>query len=295
MGSVTAYAFGKINLTLDVLRKRDDGFHDIRSLMVSVGLADDLVVESLPGGNIEITCDSPRIPCDETNLIHRAAVALRKDAGVDLGCRVHLTKRIPVGAGMGGGSSDAASTLIALNELWELGLDRTHLAKVGAEIGSDVPFFFSPGAAIVTGRGERIEPVEMKWSGWAGLVSSGDHVSTPDVYARCKPSGDVHGQSGHEAIAKCATSEEISPLLRNDLETSVYEVAPGVRALRDELIRSGIAQDTLRVTGAGSVLFQLFDDESSANRFAANAMSCANAVAAWSVQVPAPTSIPVGR
>lgn len=283
---------GKINLALEVLRKRPDGFHEIRSLMVSVGLEDDLHITPTDGDAITLTCDAPGMPCDESNLIHRAASLLRKRTGVVRGCDIHLTKRIPMGAGMGGGSSDAAATMRALNKLWQLGLDTKQLVTVAADIGSDVPFFFSPSGAIASGRGELIEPVELAWSGWVGLVYSGDHVSTPAVYQRCKPNADASSPQALMQLAQCKSGEDMGPRLRNDLEAGVFEVSPNVRTLRDTLIESGIANDTLRVTGAGSVLFQLFDDEGAASAFVSDARSCPSVASAWVAKVPASPRIP---
>ncbi len=276
---------GKINLALQVLRKRDDGFHEIRSLMVSVGLADDVIVETIDRNHIEVTCDTPNVPCDPSNLAFRAAENLKRHTGVKTGCRIHLVKRIPVGAGMGGGSSDAAATMIALNRLWRLGWSRARLAEVGAEIGSDIPFFFWPSGARVYGRGECIKPTTMTWRGFAGLVSSGDHVSTVEVYIRCTPRDTPDNL---QAIASANSSTEISPQLCNDLEASVFEVAPRVRKMRDALIESKIASDNIRVTGAGSVLFELFDDRRSADAFIERAGKCPLVASSWVVAIPAP-------
>ncbi|GJM24241.1 MAG: 4-diphosphocytidyl-2-C-methyl-D-erythritol kinase [Phycisphaerae bacterium] len=275
---------GKINLALQVLRKRADGFHEIRSLMVTVGLADDVMVEATSNSRIDVSCDSPNVPCGPSNLAYRAAETLKRHTGIKSGCRIQLVKRVPVGAGMGGGSSDAAATMIALNRLWRLGWSRARLAEIAAEIGSDVPFFFWPNCALVRGRGERIEPVRMKWRGFAGLVSSGDHVSTVDVYKRCTPSDKPDNL---RTIADGDSVSAFAPLFRNDLEASVFEVAPRVREMRDALIQSGVASEAIRVTGAGSVLFQLFDDRAAAETFVSRAKECPLAANAWVVPIPA--------
>ncbi len=277
---------GKINLSLQVLRKRNDGFHDIRSLMVSVGLEDELTVEATDAG-IELTCDDASVPCDASNLVHRAADTLMRRAGIKRGCRVHLSKCIPVGAGMGGGSSNAAATLIALNRVWRLGWNRSRLAEVGAELGSDVPFFLWPSGAIASGHGEIIEPVKMNWRGYAALVSSGDHVSTPEVYKECKP---VERTDDLRVITHCKLAKDIAPYLHNELEQTVFKVAPNIKAMRDALIESNFATEHIRVTGAGSVLFELFDDRQSAESFAARAQDCRLVHAFWVVPVPAQPS-----
>jgi 4-diphosphocytidyl-2-C-methyl-D-erythritol kinase len=275
---------GKINLALQVLRKRSDGFHEIRSLMVAVGLADDVFVETTSENRIEVACDLPDVPCDASNLAFRAADMLKRRTGIKSGCRIHLVKRIPVGAGMGGGSSDAAATMIALNRLWRLGWSRARLAEIATEIGSDVPFFLWPSGAMVYGRGECVKPVSMKWRGFAGLVSSGDHVSTSDVYRGCTP---CDGPDNLHRIADGHSASAITPLLCNDLEASVFEVAPRVREMRDALNQAGVASSAIRVTGAGSVLFQLFDDRTAAESFASRAKECPLVATAWVIRIPA--------
>ncbi len=188
---------------------------------------------------------------------------------------------------MGGGSSDAAATLIALNRIWRLGWSRNRLAEVGAELGSDVPFFFWPSGALASRRGETIEPVKMNWSGFAVLVSSGDHVSTPEVYGCCTPHHQTHDL--HSLVAS-KSAKELASQLCNDLEAAVFKVAPRVQAMRNALIESGAASNAIRVTGAGSVLFELFDDRQAADKFASNAATCPLVQSTWVVPVPAQPS-----
>ena len=152
-------AYGKINLTLEVLGIRPDGYHEIKSIMQSVELHDTLTFESLEGSVIRLTGSDSRLKYDGSNLIIKAAEALRQAAGTCLGARIHLEKNIPIEAGMAGGSSDAAATLRGLNRLWNLGFSLEQLMEIGAAVGSDIPFCLIGGTAMVEGRGERVRPL----------------------------------------------------------------------------------------------------------------------------------------
>ncbi|MCU0607641.1 MAG: 4-(cytidine 5'-diphospho)-2-C-methyl-D-erythritol kinase [Candidatus Edwardsbacteria bacterium] len=160
MEPITATATAKLNLTLEVLGRRPDGYHDIRSVFLAVTLADELEFAPRTDGRIVLDCNDPHLPVDEHNLVVKAALLLRTTSGLPTatGTSITVRKNIPVGAGLGGGSSDAASALLALNKLWGANASRQDLAALGAQIGSDVPFFVLARAALVTGRGERIEP-----------------------------------------------------------------------------------------------------------------------------------------
>src|SRR5437868_14004366 len=151
----------KVNLFLEVLGQRPDGFHELETLMVAVDLCDRLEFRPDDSGALTLTCDDPGLTCGPDNLVLKAAEQLRRSTKETRGARIHLEKRIPMQAGLGGGWSDAAATLKGLNQLWRLGLADAELARLGAEVGSDVAFFFSPGAAWCTGRGEKVEPVTL--------------------------------------------------------------------------------------------------------------------------------------
>ncbi len=155
-GGWTLEAPAKVNLFLEILRRRSDGYHDLVSLFQTISLCDTLSVHS--GEGLSLSCDSPGIPLDESNLVLRAARRLQQEAGVSSGAAFHLIKRIPDGGGLGGGSSDAAAALMLCNRLWRLGMTRGELARLGAQIGSDVPFFLHGGVCLCEGRGEIITP-----------------------------------------------------------------------------------------------------------------------------------------
>src|SRR5262249_968079 len=159
--SLATQAPAKVNLFLEVLGKRPDGYHDLEPLMVAVDVTDTLEFWPDESGALTLTCDAPGLTTGPDNLVLRAAESLKRQVNHRGGAAIHLAKRIPIQAGLAGGSSDAATTLKALNRLWNLGLTDTELARVGAEIGSDVAFFFASGAAWCTGRGEKVEPITL--------------------------------------------------------------------------------------------------------------------------------------
>ena len=160
---LTARACGKINLTLDVLGRRDDGFHELRSLVIGVDLADRVRCVRRSAGGIVLRCSDPALAGSE-NLTVRAAQAFAQRAGCKVNLAIELDKRIPVAAGMGGGSSDAAATLLLCNDLFLTGLSTGELARMGAEIGSDVPLFFHLPAVLMTGRGDVVASITLRWS-----------------------------------------------------------------------------------------------------------------------------------
>ncbi len=247
----------KINLTLAVSGRREDGFHDLRSVVIGVDHRDGVRCTSGVSDGISIDCNEPLIEA-QTNLALIAARLLAERFGNAGNTRITLTKRIPIGAGLGGGSSDAAATLRACNELWGLGLENRVLAEIGAEIGSDVPLFFSLPAAVMSGRGERVEPITLRWSGWVLLVLPNVSISTRAVYEAWRGSDAADHDISIADLSACASARTLAPLLFNDLEPAVFRVCPRVRALRD-VVQSRIG-GAVRVSGSGSALFQLFDD-----------------------------------
>ncbi len=181
---LTLTAACKVNLALEVLGKRPDGYHELATVMQTIDLADRLVVED--ADDLSMATTSPDVPADGGNLALRAAAALREAAKVDRGVRVRLVKRIPVAAGLGGGSSDAAAVLLALNRLWGLRWPIDRLADVAVTLGMDVPFFLRGGVALGTGRGEKLARLEAGALALV-LVNPGEALSTAAVYGRVTP------------------------------------------------------------------------------------------------------------
>jgi 4-diphosphocytidyl-2-C-methyl-D-erythritol kinase len=282
--AATVRAPAKINLTLEVLGRRDDGFHDIRSLVIGVGLADRLHGRILPAPGIELHCADPTLGNDR-NLVYQALVKLGEHCRRAPDFRIQLEKSIPVAAGLGGGSSDAAAMLSLANHLWETGLDSRELAAIGATLGSDVPLFFSLPAAVITGRGEEVEPVRLRWSGWVLLVFAGGVVATPEVYRAWRREDAAKLPTAmDQRIIEAQTAAEMTPMLSNHLEPATFRVAPQVARLHTTLDRLG--HGAWRVSGAGSTLYQLFDEREAANSAAQEIERIASGITTAVVEAP---------
>jgi 4-diphosphocytidyl-2-C-methyl-D-erythritol kinase len=269
VAAVTINAPAKLNLSLAVLERRSDGFHEIESLMVPVELADTLSVMAAgpPGIRLRVRFAGPLatprgsvlardVPADATNLVVRAATALAAAAGIDPALDIDLVKRIPSGAGLGGGSSDAAAVLAAAAEAWALDWPRERLAAIGAEIGSDVPWFFAAAAAVTAGRGERVLPVAPLSSLFAVIACPPVGLSTAAVYRACVPAPVRAGEALRLAAALAAGDLRAAlPLLHNDLEPPARTLAAEVdRLLADIAWAGGFCP---RLTGSGSACFTL--------------------------------------
>lgn len=260
----------KINLTLRVHGRRGDGFCELTSLVVGVGLCDTVRLAITDSGRISLSCDSNELSDGDDNLVVRAARLLAQRTGTSRGARIELEKVVPIGAGLGGGSSDAAATLSALNRLWQTGLTEAKLSELGAELGSDVPLFFHLPAAVIRGRGEIVEPVRPGWSGWVALLFGGVFVSTKEVYEALQSAKEFHPADDEriEAILRAAQADAIGPHLVNDLEPAVFRVSPAVERLFRRVQDAG--GRFARISGAGSTVYTLFDDEADARAWAEN-------------------------
>ncbi len=210
------HAPAKINLSLRVLGRRADGFHDLESLICPVSVFDTLDVTRRAAGGLEFVCDDATLPSGDDNLVVRAARLFCAARGVDLHARIALTKRIPHGAGLGGGSSDAATTLLALDRLFETQLSCDALAAMAADLGSDVPFFIYQSAAVIRGRGERVEPVAFLHALPLLLIKPPFGVPTPWAYSRWKEAREIPD------VPYAAQAFPWGELV-NDLERPVFE------------------------------------------------------------------------
>jgi 4-diphosphocytidyl-2-C-methyl-D-erythritol kinase len=212
----------KVNLFLNVLRRRPDGYHDLHSLLQMVGLYDELIFEFARRGTT-LVCSSSDLPVDDRNLVVRAARTLVHAAGTQSGVRIGLKKNIPMGAGLGGGSSDAAATLVGLNRLWKLGFSRDDLAKIGQDLGSDVPFFLYGPTAFVSGRGEKVVPCVLNDNRWLVVVNPGFEVPTRWVYEQFSLS--VGGQFSPTPRARLSGRQARPGKARGSLDSSAGECA----------------------------------------------------------------------
>ena len=273
-GGLTVQAPAKVNLTLRVLGRRPDGYHDLESVVAAVTLFD--VLEFSASDDLHLACEGIPVSAGEDNLVLRAARLLRTESGTCAGARVRLEKRIPPGRGFGGGSADAAATLVALDSLWGLNLAREDLARLGARVGSDVPFFFGSPVAILRGRGERLEAVQARSPWWLALAWPAYGLATVDVYAALdRLAESVNGRPEATAILEAleGPASGASALLVNDLEGAARRVRPAASPrggldgmdLRAVFRESGAA--AVGMTGSGSAYFALADTEGQARRF----------------------------
>jgi len=262
---LTYKAFAKINWALSVLNKRNDGYHDIISLMHAIDLYDTLIFE--PSSDIEIQTELPIKR--ENNLIYKAIIALQQYTGIKKGIKVTLQKQIPIGAGLGGGSSDAATTLKALNELWGLNLGVNTLQKIGASIGSDVPFFFNLPLCIVEGRGDIIKPLKIEKSYTLVIVKPKFSISTKWAYEFLNLETELTTEYKkinnniwqlYLLLCEGAYSNFHS---WNDLEKSVSGKYPEIEKIKKKLLEAGALMSLL--SGSGSTVFGVFNNEVDAN------------------------------
>lgn len=272
--SIAIKAPAKINLYLKILNKRRDGYHNLCSLMQMVGLYDHLNFQEVPSG-IRLRVENAHLPSGRENLIVQAAESLQREMretkeGGRKGVRITLIKNIPVSAGLGGGSSDAAATLIGLNRLWSLHWSRKKLAKIGERLGSDLPFFFYGPAAWVTGRGEEIEKTNAVFDGWAVLVNPGNAVSTVAVFEDFSKTFVLTKKKATISIKKLniqkpATEEAfLSPY--NDLEKITLKKFPALIPIKKRL--KALGGEGVLMSGSGPTLFALFPGYAAAKKAA---------------------------
>lgn len=256
----------KLNLTLHVVGRRPDEFHDLRSLVCGIDLCDRVTARADDGGAISIACDVPALTGPD-NLVVRAVEVLRDLSGCRLGLSLGLFKRIPIGAGLGGGSSDAAAAFRLARTAWGLPLPDDLLAEAGARVGSDVPLFLKLPSAVITGRGEQVQAVRLAWTGFFLLIHADRHVSTADVYGVFRRRICRRPPPDRTEDALRATSApELSACLHNDLEEAVYLLHPGLKALKERA--EHLLGRALHLTGAGSTWFAPLDEEGEAKRLA---------------------------
>lgn len=259
----------KVNLLLNILGRRPDGFHELETVMLPVPLTDTLEFARHPAG-IALTCDHPGLPVDGGNLVYRAAQRFLEASGAPGGVRIHLHKRLPLAAGIGGGSANAAVTLRALNDLFDRPLSTAVLESLAAALGSDVPFFLQDGPALATGRGERVEPLP-PFPALSGcglvLVHPGFGVSTPWAYQALADHPEaLNGRAGRArelvAALQGGSAADAGRLFYNSLEAPVLPKHPLLRLFRD-FFRDRGALGTL-MSGSGSSTFAITADPAAA-------------------------------
>ena len=258
--SVTLPSFAKINLHLQVIGRRADGFHDLCTVFQTISLHDTMTVAA--ADEIRMTCGADAIPADERNLVVRAALALQACHGVRCGASIHLEKRIPAPGGLGGGSSNAAVALLALRKLWGLDVTLEDLHPIAAKLGSDVPFFLYGGTALGMGRGEIVEPIDDFTENYMLVVTPDVAVATRDAFKRLKARA-LTKQESKRKLQICRFDLESADFkytsFKNDFEISVFAAYPEVERVKNTLLDLGA--DRAMLSGSGGSVFAVFDKE----------------------------------
>ena len=250
-------SFAKINWSLRILGKRPDGYHEVATVLQSVSLCDELTFELREDNRVALTCDDLSIPVDESNLIVRAARALSDRHGAD----ITLRKKIPAKGGLGGGSSNAAITLLALNRLWQLGLEERDLRQIGAQLGADVPFFFAGGTAIAKGIGTQIETLPDVPKQHLIVITPNASVSSATAYSALN-APSLTSTDSLSILSSSFTEPFFNDSsqwpLHNDFEGVIFEREPEIRRAKESLLEAG-ARNAL-LAGSGSSVFGIFND-----------------------------------
>ncbi len=253
-------AYAKINLTLDVLADRPDGYHDIETVLHTVELHDSIILRE-DGDGITVRCASPDIPADTQNIVYRAAQLLKETFQIPRGVEVELKKCIPIASGLGGGSSDAAVTLLGLAQMWKLRLAERQLMELASKIGSDVPFFLAGGAALAMGRGERIRMLPPLPTTWVVLARPAIEVSTEWAY-KVLDHGAARRRPDAAAVVRALEAEDaraVGRLLCNVFEDVVATHHPVVGEIRGRM--AALRPLGVSLSGTGPVLFALVTNE----------------------------------
>ncbi len=251
-------SLAKVNLRLEILKRREDGYHELRTVLQKISLHDTLHFSLKKEKGISITADHPKLPLGKKNLVYKAIQSMFKVCGYRGGVHIAIEKKIPLGAGLGGGSSNAATTLAALNQLLEMNLSQKELMEMGLGIGADVPFFFLKGAAIGSGIGERLKKEELP-SLWYVLIYPNFEVSTRWAYQHFVLTNQQFHFNLHRLLK---TPEGISRILLNHLEEVVSKRYPQISIMKKLLLSAGALGALM--TGSGPTVFGLFPEGKSA-------------------------------
>ena len=265
--SLSLPSFAKINWYLRILGKRPDGYHELITVLQTVSLCDELTFDLREDGEIVLTCDNVEIPTDLANLIIKAAFALQYHLRCTLGVEITLTKRVPAKGGLGGASSNAALTLLALNVLWRAKMNIDELTPLASELGSDVPFFLTGGRCVATGTGTTISRLSDAPRQYLIIATPNASVATATAYASLNAASLTTSDSDSilsSSLAELISGDSRQWRLRNDFETVIFEIEPEIERVKIALLEAG-ARGAL-LAGSGSSVFGVFEDEAARNR-----------------------------
>jgi|CXWL01.1.fsa_nt_gi 4-diphosphocytidyl-2-C-methyl-D-erythritol kinase len=270
MNSILLRSPAKLNLYLKVIRKRPDGYHELKTIFERINLVDDIRLSRDLSGKISVVCDHPQVPKGPKNLVYKVALLLKRDFAIKEGVRIYIKKRIPVAAGLAGGSSNAATVLMGLNKLWKLRLDRETLVECARKIGSDVPFFlYDCSWALGTGRGDMINRLDLPVKLWHVLVVPKVKMLTPKVYGAMnlkltKFNDDVN------ILTRCLGQNDVrkvGSLLCNDLEQAISHLKPNLLKIKRKLQSFDVAG--VAFSGSGPSVFSVVDSQKKAEEIGA--------------------------
>ena len=266
MNSIKLKAYAKINLGLDVVRKREDGYHEVRMIMQTIGLYDKVSILRTNNTSITVKTNLPYLPTDENNLVYKAAALIKKNYGITQGVHIILDKKIPVAAGLAGGSSDAAAVLYGLNRLFHLNLSKEELSQLGLQLGADVPYCLLRGTALSEGIGEILTPVPPFPSCHILIVKPGINVSTKHVYEHLKLEEDTL-HPNIDAILAAINKKDLKAAVShfgNVLESVTIKEYPVIGQIKEELTAFGAI--VAMMSGSGPTVFGLFDRREKAEK-----------------------------
>lgn len=264
-GMITLKAYAKINLGLRILRQRDDGYHDIETIFHRVNIYDEIVLT--PSQTTLLRCDNSEVPTDEKNLCIRAAHVLQHYTKTAQGVHIELKKNIPIGAGLGGGSADAAATLLGLANLWRLSLSEHELHSIALQLGSDVPYFLRQGTASATGRGEILDYFDCSIPYWIVVIYPLVHISTAWAYKNFKSQPSTFKPQTslkNFLLENIYHPSRLTNFLLNDFESLVFQTYPQVVQAKEILSQSGAL--FIQLSGSGSSVYGFFETKESAER-----------------------------
>ena len=265
MNSITLKSRAKINLSIDVLGKRQDGYHLVEMIMQTIDLYDLIEINEKDNDQITIKSTSDEIPLDCNNLVYKAANLIKKTFNINKGVEIHIKKNIPVAAGMAGGSSNAAAVLVGLNKLWNLNLSNQQLEKIGLKLGADVPFCINGGAVLASGIGEELTPIKGLTKDVCILVCKPDlFVSTKEVY-ECIDSKDIDKRPNNKFLIECLKNEDTIQLAENMfnvLEGVTMDKHPVIQQIKD-IMTNNRALGAM-MSGSGPTVFGLYENREDA-------------------------------
>ena len=254
-------AYAKINIGLNILGKRSDGYHDLETVFHEIDCFDEIELERHE--KVTMTADSILVPIDGSNLCLSAANLLQKEKHVRQGVVIHLKKNIPIGAGLGGGSSDAAAVLSGLNRFWELRLSNNQLRSLAAQIGADVPFFIEGGTAYATGRGEILESISLPLPFWIAVITPLVRISTGWAYSQLVPkrNGKASGLQT-KLVKQISNPQKLKSIVQNDFEPLVLKTHPELSRVKEKLNEMGAVFSLM--SGSGSSIYGFFENDNKA-------------------------------